>query len=216
MLKNAKTVGKRLRALWALHVTGGFKGKDARLMALLGDPEQYVRAWTIQFLCEDKNPSDEALAKFSEMAKSDPSPVVRLYLSSALQRLPYEKRWSILEGLSSHAEDKDDNNLPRMVWLALEPMVPDHSAKALALASKAKLPRLQEFVPRRMLAGKGPVRPPQKRKVSKSDWQKFVQQAGLGDSVDLGSSVGQGPQGMLRHGGIIDQLEKILVRLCSE
>ena len=38
---------------------------------------------------------------------------------------------------------------------------------------------------------------------------------GLGDSVDLGSSVGQGPQGMLRHGGIIDQLEKILVRLCS-
>ena len=62
------------------------------------------------------------------------------------------------EGLASHEEDKDDNNLPRMVWLALEPMVPDNSAKALALAAKAKLPRLQEFVPRRMLAGKTPIR----------------------------------------------------------
>ena len=42
-----------------------------------------------------------------------------------------------------------------MVWLALEPMVPDNSAKALTLAAKAKLPRLQEFVPE----GCSPERP---------------------------------------------------------
>ena len=187
MLKNAKTVGKRLRALWALHVTGGFKGKDDKLMALLDDSEQYVRAWTIQFLSEDKKPSEALLAKFAKMAKSDSSPVVRLYLASALQRFPHEKRWSILEGLASHAEDKDDNNIPRMVWLALEPMVPDNSAKALALAASAKLPRLQEFVPKRMLAGKTPVRSPQKRKVSKADWQKLHPKGGsqLLQSKDL-------------------------------
>ena len=67
-------------------------------MALLDDSEQYVRAWSIQFLSEDKKPSDAMLAKFSEMAKSDPSPVVRLYLASALQRFPHDDRWSILRG----------------------------------------------------------------------------------------------------------------------
>ena len=82
-----------------------------------------------------------------------------------------------------------------MVWLALEPLVPDNSAKALALAAKAKLPRLQEFVPRRMLAGKGPVRPPQKRKVSKADWQKFVQQAAPGFSIN-----DSGEGGVIRFG----------------
>ncbi len=195
MLKDAKSVGKRLRALWALQVTGGFKGKDAKLMALLDDSEQYVRSWSIQFLSEDKKPSKPLLAKFTEMAKSDPSPVVRLYLASALQRFPHADRWSILEGLASHEEDKDDNNLPRMVWLALEPMVPDNSAKALTLASTAKLPRLQEFVPRRMLAGKGPVRPPQKRKVSKADWQKLIRMAAPNFTVE-----GSGEGGVVRFG----------------
>ena len=112
MMKKAKSVGKRLRALWALQVTGGFEGKDAELMALLDDSEQYVQSWAIQFLSEDKKPSDAMLAKFSKMAKSDPSRVVRLYLASALQRFPHDDRWSILEGLASHEEDKDDNNLP--------------------------------------------------------------------------------------------------------
>ena len=196
MMKKAKSVGKRLRALWALQVTGGFEGKDAELMALLDDSEQYVRSWAIQFLSEDKKPSDAMLAKFSKMAKSDPSPVVRLYLASALQRFPHDDRWSILEGLASHEEDKDDNNLPRMVWLALEPMVPDNSAKALTLAAKAKLPRLQEFVPRRMLAGKTPVGPPQKRKVSKADWQKLIRKAAPGF---YGRRIGGGGVSTLRY-----------------
>ena len=59
-------------------------------MALLDDSEQYVRAWSIQFLSEDKKPSKALLEKFAEMAKSDSSPVVRLYLASALQRFPHE------------------------------------------------------------------------------------------------------------------------------
>ena len=44
-------------------------------------------------------PSAELLRKFAELARNDSSPVVRLYLASALQRLPAEQRWDILEGL---------------------------------------------------------------------------------------------------------------------
>ena len=88
------------------------------------------------------------------MAKSEKSPVVRLYLASALQRMPYDQRWNILESLSQYAEDKEDNNIPRMLWLALEPMVVKHPQKALQLASASALPRLQEFTPRRLLGDK--------------------------------------------------------------
>ena len=88
---------QRLRALWALRVFGGLGAK--RETALLNDRSPYVRAWSIQFLCESSDPPAEALAKFAELAKTDPSPVVRVYLASALQRLEPKNRWAIAEGL---------------------------------------------------------------------------------------------------------------------
>ncbi len=46
--------------------------------------------------------------EFRGLAASDPSPVVRLALASALQRLPLDARWAILEALIAHAEDASD------------------------------------------------------------------------------------------------------------
>ena len=89
------------------------------------------------------------------MAQDDPSQVVRLYLASALQRLPFAQRWSILQGLVSHVEDVADNNLPRMYWFALEPMVPEYPRESLELVMAGKLPRLQECVARRLITGDG-------------------------------------------------------------
>jgi len=116
-------------------------------LSLLNDSEQYIRAWTIQLLAEDKNPSGVIRSKFAEMAKSEKSPVVRLYLASALQRMPYDQRWNILESLSKYAEDKEDNNIPRMLWLALEPMVVKHPQKALQLALQFRTSALAGVYP---------------------------------------------------------------------
>src|SRR5262249_46042113 len=91
MLASQQDVPRRLRALWALQVIGGLDA--VRLQALLDDPAEHVRAWAIQLLCESAAPSATALEKFASLAKTDPSPVVRLYLSAALQRLPMEERW---------------------------------------------------------------------------------------------------------------------------
>ena len=93
------------------------------------------------------------------MAKTDKSPVVRLYLASALQRMPFEQRWPILAALSQHAEDAEDNNIPRMLWFALEPMVPSNPEKSLQLAMNSKLTKLQELTARRMVSGELPTRP---------------------------------------------------------
>ena len=174
MLQDAPKVGKRLRALWALHCTGAINEENA--LSLLDDSEEYIRAWTIQLMSEEKKPSATVREKFAQMAKSEKSPVVRLYLACALQRLPYNQRWDILEALSKHSQDREDNNIPRMLWLALEPMVLESPKKALTLAAQSKLPRLQEFTPRRLLGGKTAKTSKKSGKSNLAAWQKLVRQ----------------------------------------
>lgn len=141
-------VPQRLRALWALHVTGGLD--VGALFALLDDKSEHVRAWAIQLLGEEQTPSEKALAKFKDLAKDDPSPVVRLYLAAALQRLPVPERWPIAEGFLSHAEDTGDANLPLMYWYGIEAMVPADPGRAVPLAAATRLPLVRQFIARRV------------------------------------------------------------------
>jgi hypothetical protein len=139
----------RLRALWALQVTSGI---DDKHLPLLRDSNEYIRSWTIQFLAENKNPSDAAVKEFARLAKEDPSPLVRLYIASALQRTPPAKRWETLTALLAHAEDRDDHNLPLMYWYASEAAVAADSTKALQLLGQAKIPKVREFITRRLVS----------------------------------------------------------------
>ncbi|MDA0347557.1 MAG: PmoA family protein [Verrucomicrobia bacterium] len=151
MFKSQSDSGRKLRALWALHVTGG--ASQDQLVKVLNDSAEYVRAWAIQLLCEDMDPGKAALKKFISMAKSDPSPVVRLYLASALQRIPKASTWDIAEGLLSRAEDQDDHNIPKMIWFGVEPNVPENPVKALQLASSSNIPLVAQFIARRATSG---------------------------------------------------------------
>ena len=140
----------RLRALWTLHSTKGLTEADA--LKSLKDADEYVRAWTIQLLCEDKNASEKVLKEFARLAREDKSPVVRLYLASVMQRLPVDDRWEVVAALSQHAEDANDHNLPLMVWYAAEPLPTRDFNRALALAENAKLPNLLNYTVRRTVA----------------------------------------------------------------
>jgi len=137
-----------LRVLWALHAIGGID--ETLALKLLDTRMAHVRAWTVQLLCETGAPSEASLTKFAQLAKNDDSPVVRLYLASAAQRLPVAKRWDILSGLVSHAEDAGDANLPLMVWYAVESAVAADPARGAVLLGECKLPKVQEFIARRM------------------------------------------------------------------
>jgi putative membrane-bound dehydrogenase-like protein len=143
----------RLRGLWVLHGTGGLEEEWIRV--LLADEDAHLRAWTIQLACEGRRPTASTLERMAVMAKDDPSPVVRLYLASAVQRLPEtynDAKWRILEGLVHHAEDADDPNLPSMVWYAAEPLAGVDASRALALAAGSALPNLLSFMTRRVAA----------------------------------------------------------------
>ena len=154
ILNGHPDVTRRLRALWALHVTQGLS--EADLVALLGDREPSVRAWAVQLLAEDELVPATAATRFAEMARHDASPLVRLYLASALQRMPAEARWDILAGLYSRSDDAADHNVPLMLWYAAEPLVPLDMERALAMALETEIPNLLQFTIRRMVATESP------------------------------------------------------------
>jgi putative membrane-bound dehydrogenase-like protein len=139
----------RLRAMWTLHMCGGAMD-EKRLLRGLDDTDEYVRAWSIQLLAEDKHPSTQALSRFAAMAKADPSPVVRLYLASAMQRTPLDQRRPVLEALLAHAEDAQDQNLPLMYWYAVEGVVSADRAAGASMLGKAKIAKVRELIARRM------------------------------------------------------------------
>ena len=140
-------VTRRLRAAWALHASGGLDPNAA--LALLDQPSEHVRAWGIRLLCDAGPPTPAALTRFTQLAKSDPSPKVRLSLASALQRIPLAERWSVAEPLASHKEDASDAMLPLMIWYGVEPLVPADQRRAVALASACQIPLVRRFVARR-------------------------------------------------------------------
>jgi hypothetical protein len=123
---------------------------EPRLMRALGDTDEYIRAWAIQLLAEDQHPSTAALERFADLAKSDPSPVVRLYLASAMQRTPVAQRLTVLDPLVNHAEDATDQNLPLMYWYALEPVVGADKKVGAQMVAKVKIPKLRELIARRL------------------------------------------------------------------
>jgi putative heme-binding domain-containing protein len=150
LFRDAPDAAGKLRALWALHLTGN--ATSALLRQALDHPEAHVRAWAVQLIAEDRAVEAEAVVKFGQLAKRDPSAVVRLAVTAALQRMPSTQRWDILSGLVTHAVDAADHNLPKMLWFALEPLVTVDPTRALALASRGRIPVLARWTARRAVA----------------------------------------------------------------
>ena len=131
ILKTNPDVTRKLRALWALYVTEG-------TFDVLSHENEHLRAWGVHL---------------GGTLKDDPSPVVRLAIASALQRMPLEERWDVAAALLAHAEDAEDHNLPLMIWYGVEPLVTLDTPRALKLAAGAKIPRVRQYITRRVAAG---------------------------------------------------------------
>src|SRR5690606_16252459 len=152
ILEKNPDVTKKLAALWTLHVTQGID--EQGLLELTHHESEYIRSWAIQLMAEDKELADLTLRRLTEMAKSDDSAMVRLYLASAMQRIAPEKRWDVLEALLQREEDKDDHNLPLMLWYAFEPAVATDVNRAMELAQRTEIPNLLAYTIRRVGAEK--------------------------------------------------------------
>jgi len=138
----------RLRALWSLHVVNELNSEI--LSKNLSDKDEYIRAWSIQLLTEDFNVPESIIKKFITMSKSEKSPVVRLYLASALQRLDINERWDIASNLVTHAVDSSDANIPLLLWYGIEPIVSTDPVKAMYLSSISNIKKLKRYIARRL------------------------------------------------------------------
>lgn len=134
----------RLSALWAWHLSGTMTEADQ--VQLLKDPKPYVRGWVIQLATENHHAGEKFQADCARLAKTDLSPVVRRYLASAVQRLPEATAWEIAGALAQHGEDRDDRNLPFLLWHGLAPLCARDVPRALALARQTAIPQLSDWV----------------------------------------------------------------------
>jgi len=137
-----------LRRLWTWAVTGPRDEKG--LVLAMAQPSEHHRAWAVTLALEYGKPPAGVLAKIEELAKNDPSPVVRLSLASGLQRLPAAARGPIAEALIAHEEDENDAQLPLMIWYGIEPLVSSDRDRAVSLLAKAKIPQVRQYITRRL------------------------------------------------------------------
>jgi putative membrane-bound dehydrogenase-like protein len=147
-LKNGKTTPKKLRAMWAAFAIGAIN--NFTLIEQLKHKDEYLRAWSVQFLCDDQKPSKEVLSKLIDLAQHDSSPLVRRYLASAAQRLDSQAAWPIVEALAARQEDAEDQNIPYLVWYAAEPLIANDQERFCKLAASSKIPFVQRSVARRI------------------------------------------------------------------
>jgi putative heme-binding domain-containing protein len=153
----------QLRAMWALHAMGS--SDPTELLRRSADADESVRAWVIRLLTDDLpldtvagevrstgplvNRYAQQQQRFIEMARTDPSGLVRLTLASTLQRLPVAARPELAAALLSRAEDAADPNLPLLTWYGLIPVAQKQPLALAKLAAEGKFPVVREFAARR-------------------------------------------------------------------
>ncbi|MGE4182883.1 MAG: PVC-type heme-binding CxxCH protein [Limisphaerales bacterium] len=134
----------RLRALWTLHAVGHFT--DAVADRALRDPDEYVRAWGVQLAADDRELTPSQLETFARLAQSDPSQVVRRHLASAIPRIPVSNAWTLIERLARHGEDREDRNLPYLLWHVAAPILATDIPRALLLADSTPLDSFADWI----------------------------------------------------------------------
>ena len=71
--------------------------------------------------------------------------MVRLALASVIQRLPDSEAWSVIEQLSRRAEDKDDRNIPALLWHGMAPLMAQSLDRAITVARETRMPQLADW-----------------------------------------------------------------------
>ncbi|MBC8243988.1 MAG: hypothetical protein H8E20_06315 [Verrucomicrobia bacterium] len=144
----SESIPHRLRAMWALHITGGLE--EAWLLEQSHDENEHVRVWAIKLLTDDGRVSEPALGRFVEMAGSDLAGLVQLHLASTLRLLPLAKRWALAAPLVSHKRHADDPVLPLMIWYGINPAVGNDRTGAIQLLANCRIPKVRQFIARRL------------------------------------------------------------------
>ena len=153
LYSGSESIPHRLRAMWALHITGDLD--EEWLLEQSNDESEHVRVWAIKLLTDDGRVSGKALGCLIEMAESDMAGLVQLHLASTLRLLPLAKRWDLAVPLISHNRHAGDPVLPLMIWYGINPAVGEDRPGALQLLGKCQIPKVRQFIARRLAGDLG-------------------------------------------------------------
>ena len=136
----------QLCAMWTLYVINA--ADEEFLRNQLSHPNEHVRAWAVRLLSDSSVPSNVVVERFQKMGASESSALVRLYLASALQRLPLDIRWKLAQALATHEQDAGDHNLPHMLWYGIAPLIATDTTRAIQLLVKTEIPLVRQHIAR--------------------------------------------------------------------
>ena len=137
-----------LRSMWVLNCIGG--ADEEWLLKQTHHGNEHIRTWAIKLLCDQGPLSNATKTRFIQMANKDTAGLVQLHLASALQKLPLAERWSLATALVSHTTYAKDPVLPLMVWYGINPAIPENRAEAVKLIARCKIPKVRQFIARRL------------------------------------------------------------------
>ena len=78
MFESQESIPKKLRAVWALWVTGGLKTGD--LLGMTEHKDQNIRAWAVRLLVDGSIVDAAVIKRLAVMAEKDSAAFVRLHL----------------------------------------------------------------------------------------------------------------------------------------
>ena len=142
------TTAKAMRHVWlaANQVTGTYLQSSS----FAGEQNEKLVAQVVRLAALNTDFADTDLRVLNDAAHKHPSPLVRRELASALQRIPQDQRKDLATALLKHGEDKDDPMIPLLIWYGIEPVVAADPATGLQLAKVSKIPKVTEFIYRRL------------------------------------------------------------------
>ena len=141
-------ITRKLRAMWCLYCVDA--APEAWLIDQLDHPNEHVRLWASRLLVDAGEPSLRSINVLTELARKEQSSLVRLFLASAIQRLPLSHRWALAQPLCTCATDVGDRVQPLMLWYGIEPAVASDPANAISLARTTVFPLLRRHISRRL------------------------------------------------------------------
>ncbi|MEN3941761.1 PVC-type heme-binding CxxCH protein [Prosthecobacter sp. SYSU 5D2] len=156
---------KALKSLWAEAAFGSGITGDYR--NYLSHPNERTQVQAIRFVKEIilnnllvladsqhdiAEPYKTWYGSLRPLAKDSSSAIVRRELASLVIALPIDLslKMELATALLQRAEDKDDPYIPLLIWYGIEPLVGTDAQAGLELAKASKMPKVTEFIYRRL------------------------------------------------------------------
>lgn len=140
---------RKLRAMWGLYVTGG--AGVPWLREQLDHSLEHVRVWAVRLLTQEGAIDARTRQRLEQMAATEKSGLVRLYLASSLQRIPVRERVQLAAALLNRSEDLGDHNQELLIWYGIEEIAAEQPQLVLPLIRDSRLPIPRKWASRRIV-----------------------------------------------------------------